>query len=194
MAFAMSTSALPVFRSARANIAPVKSRRSSVVVRAAIESPPNGEGSSTAVKVAGALAPVAGLALSQVTVANNEALGKAIDSYLHLTAGFVFDFWANDQVPEFVAHWLHPINMGVVLFAMGGYGSYLGWQIRAGNGGDETLTGDAAADLHPKLMAGMTFFFLLGGQGGRDAQPALVIGRNYITERDSAPVQYNGIV
>ena len=28
----------------------------------------------------------------------------------------------------------------------------------------------------------------------RDAQPALVIGRHYITERDSAPVQYNGIV
>ena len=29
---------------------------------------------------------------------------------------------------------------------------------------------------------------------GRDAQPALVIGRHYISERDSAPVQYNGIV
>ena len=28
----------------------------------------------------------------------------------------------------------------------------------------------------------------------RDAQPALVIGRHYMTERDSAPVQYNGIV
>ena len=29
---------------------------------------------------------------------------------------------------------------------------------------------------------------------GRDAQPALVIGRHYMTERDSAPVQFNGIV
>ena len=29
---------------------------------------------------------------------------------------------------------------------------------------------------------------------GRDAQPALVIGRHYITGRDSAPVQYNGVV
>ena len=28
---------------------------------------------------------------------------------------------------------------------------------------------------------------------GRDVQPAL-IGRHYVTERDSAPVQYNGIV
>ena len=29
---------------------------------------------------------------------------------------------------------------------------------------------------------------------GSDAQPALVIGRHYINERDSAPVQYNGIM
>ena len=28
----------------------------------------------------------------------------------------------------------------------------------------------------------------------RDVQPALVIGRHYVTERGSAPVQYNGIV
>ena len=28
----------------------------------------------------------------------------------------------------------------------------------------------------------------------RDVPPALVIGRQYVTERDSAPVQYNGIV
>ena len=34
-----------------------------------------------------------------------------------------------------------------------------------------------------------------GATPGRDAQPgALVIGRHYVTERDSAPVQYNGIV
>ena len=29
---------------------------------------------------------------------------------------------------------------------------------------------------------------------GSDVQPALVIGRHYITKRDSAPVQYNGIM
>ena len=29
---------------------------------------------------------------------------------------------------------------------------------------------------------------------GRNVQPALAIGRHYMTERDSAPVQYNGVV
>ena len=28
----------------------------------------------------------------------------------------------------------------------------------------------------------------------RDVQPALVISRHYVTERDSAPVQYNDVV
>ena len=35
---------------------------------------------------------------------------------------------------------------------------------------------------------------LNGALKGRDAQPALVIGRHCVTERDSAPVRYNGIV
>ena len=34
-----------------------------------------------------------------------------------------------------------------------------------------------------------------GGAGGRNVQPALaVIGRHYVSERDSVPVQYNGVV
>ena len=71
------------------------------------------------------------------------------------------------QVPQFVKTWFHAINMATVLFAMGGYGTYLGWQTRAGNGGDATFgTSDTAAELHPKLMGGMTLLFLAGGQGG----------------------------
>jgi hypothetical protein len=54
-----------------------------------------------------------------------------------------------------------------VLFAMGGYGTYLGYQIRAGNGGDPTFgTPDTADQLHPKLMLGCFLFFAAGGQGG----------------------------
>ena len=40
--------------------------------------------------------------------------------------------------------------MATVLFAMGGYGAYLGWQIRDGKGGEPTFgTSDSAAELHP---------------------------------------------
>jgi hypothetical protein len=54
--------------------------------------------------------------------------------------------------------------MMVVLLAMGGYGAgYLGWQIRTS--GDAAVLAKAK-DMHPKLAAGMTFFFALGAMGG----------------------------
>ena len=79
----------------------------------------------------------------------------------------MFDANAAGQVPEFVTKYFHGLNMATVLLAMGGYGAYLGWEIRKGNGGEPTFgTPDTAADLHPKLMLGMTLFFAAGGQGG----------------------------
>ena len=44
-------------------------------------------------------------------------------------------------------------------------------------------------ELHVRNLVALRRHLFLG-----DAQPALVIGRHYITEGDSAPVQYNGIV
>ena len=66
--------------------------------------------------------------------------------------------------------------MGVVLFAMGGFGTYLGWSIRT----DPRVSGQLAladqptwfnlgkttAELHSTLMAGMAFIFFLGANGG----------------------------
>lgn len=82
------------------------------------------------------------------------------------TAQFVFDADAAGSVPLVLKQWFHGANMGLALAAMGGYGSYLGWQVRAGAGDEKTLTGTAARDLHPQLMGAMTAIFVAGGSGG----------------------------
>ncbi|CAI0471359.1 unnamed protein product [Linum tenue] len=67
------------------------------------------------------------------------------------------------NLPGWLVHWGHPGNMAVVLFAMGGYGTYLGFRIRYSDDVEEKAK---AKDLHPKLLAGMFFFFALGATGG----------------------------
>ncbi|POO01748.1 Di-heme cytochrome, transmembrane [Trema orientale] len=67
------------------------------------------------------------------------------------------------NLPDWLVHWGHPGNMAVVLFAMGGYGTYLGFRIRFSDDLEEKAK---AKDLHPKLLAGMFFFFALGATGG----------------------------
>ncbi|XP_039780089.1 uncharacterized protein LOC120647376 [Panicum virgatum] len=66
-------------------------------------------------------------------------------------------------LPGWLVHWGHPGNMAVVLFAMGGYGTYLGFRIKLSDDPEEKAK---AKDLHPKLLAGMFFFFALGATGG----------------------------
>ncbi|KAB1201473.1 hypothetical protein CJ030_MR0G003375 [Morella rubra] len=67
------------------------------------------------------------------------------------------------NLPDWLVHWGHPGNMAVVLFAMGGYGTYLGYRIRFSDDAEEKAI---AKDLHPKLLGGMFFFFALGATGG----------------------------
>ncbi|XP_022766135.1 uncharacterized protein LOC111311026 [Durio zibethinus] len=67
------------------------------------------------------------------------------------------------SLPDWLVHWGHPGNMAVVLFAMGGYGTYLGFRIRYSDDMEEKAN---AKDLHPKLLGGMFFFFALGATGG----------------------------
>uniref|UniRef100_A0A1D1YAP2 Uncharacterized protein n=1 Tax=Anthurium amnicola TaxID=1678845 RepID=A0A1D1YAP2_9ARAE len=83
------------------------------------------------------------------------------------TVGLVFgpfvELVKSWNLPDWLVHWGHPANMAVVLFAMGGYGTYLGFRIRFSDDVEEKAM---AKDLHPKLLGGMFFFFALGATGG----------------------------
>lgn len=72
--------------------------------------------------------------------------------------------------PEFLIHWGHAGAMATVLLAMGGYGTFLGWSTRLGNGSTvyPLSLGQTAAALHPQLMGLALFLFFLGGQGGTE--------------------------
>ncbi|RWW64100.1 hypothetical protein BHE74_00028683, partial [Ensete ventricosum] len=87
-----------------------------------------------------------------------EAVRSAFEPFVELVKTW--------NLPDWLVHWGHPGNMAVVLFAMGGYGSYLGLRIRLSNDAEEKAK---AKDLHPKLLGGMFLFFALGATGGMTA-------------------------
>lgn len=66
---------------------------------------------------------------------------------------------------------LWQLNMGTVLFAMGGYGTYLGWNIRGNPEAKLDLApgpnlGKSSSEMHSTLMAAMGVIFFLGANGG----------------------------
>merc|ERR1719478_1609611 len=63
-----------------------------------------------------------------------EALEPAVQSYVNIWVPLFEGAKAAGIAPEFLLHWGHGAAMSTVLFAMGGYGAYLGWQTRFGNG------------------------------------------------------------
>lgn len=89
------------------------------------------------------------------TLANAEGLQAALQP----TA----DAFSAMGLPDALVKWGHPGNMAVVLAAMGGFGTYKGFQIKLSDDADVVAE---ASDMHPKLMGGMTFFFALGAIGG----------------------------
>ncbi|KAI3944659.1 hypothetical protein MKW98_021117 [Papaver atlanticum] len=91
------------------------------------------------------------------------------------------------NLPGWLVHWGHPGNMAVVLFAMGGYGTYLGFRIKYSDDVEEKTN---AKDLHPKLLGGMFFFFALGATGGITS---LVTSNKPILESPHAVTAFIGL-
>lgn len=93
-----------------------------------------------------------------------DGLAPAFAAYADIWTPTLFSLGA----PDFIYHWGHGAAMFTVLAAMGGYGTFLGWQTRLGNG-DEVLPfnlGKPNREMHSTLMPVMVLMFLLGGQGG----------------------------
>ena len=97
-----------------------------------------------------------------------DAIEPAVSSYVAIWTPLFEGAKAAGIAPEWLLHWGHGGAMATGLFAMGGYGAFLGWQTRFGNGNTvyPLTLGETARELHPKLMGAALFFFLLGGQGG----------------------------
>ena len=97
-----------------------------------------------------------------------DGIKEPVQSYVDIWTPFFKSAIEAGLVPGFLLKWGHGAAMGTVLLSMGLIGSIMGWQIRGGKGGEvNALTlGETIRETHPKIMGGMLFFFLLGGQGG----------------------------
>ena len=111
--------------------------------------------------------------LSPLKASLLDPIKPGLEAYADIWVPLFTEARESGLAPETLLHWGHPLAMGTVLGTMATFGSYLGYQIRVGNGGQSNaLTlGETIREFHPKLMAGALFFFALGGQGG------LVLGK-----------------
>lgn len=66
-------------------------------------------------------------------------------------------------LPEPIVHWGHPVMMGIVIFVMGSYVGWTGWQSRLNADKDVVLKSRAG---HRMLAPWMFTFMALGSTGG----------------------------
>lgn len=75
----------------------------------------------------------------------------------------IADWFAGFDMPEPIIHWGHPLMMGIVIFILGVYVAWAGWQGRIAEDTDAALK--ARSD-HRKLAPMMFLFIALGYTGG----------------------------
>jgi len=67
------------------------------------------------------------------------------------------------NIPEPITHWGHPAMMGIVIFVMGSYAAYAGWQGRLAT--DEAIATKNKSD-HRKIVPWLFLFLAMGYSGG----------------------------
>lgn len=72
-------------------------------------------------------------------------------------------FFRSLGIPEPVTHWGHPAMMGIVVFVMGSYTAYAGWQ---GRGATDAEVGAQKKAEHQKLAPLLFLFIATGYTGG----------------------------
>jgi Protein of unknown function (DUF4079) len=86
-------------------------------------------------------------------------MGTKLAEVLEPIAGWFRSF----NVPEPIVHWGHPAMMGIVIFVLGSYIVYAGWQGRLAE--DKEVGAKSRSD-HRKLAPLMFTFMALGYTGG----------------------------
>lgn len=86
-------------------------------------------------------------------------MGIALRSYLEPVASWFAQF----NLPEPIVHWGHPVMMAIVVFVMGGFAAYAGWQGRLAT---ETDVAIEQKQTHTKIAPLMYLFIVLGATGG----------------------------
>jgi magnesium-transporting ATPase (P-type) len=75
----------------------------------------------------------------------------------------IADWFAQFNLPEPIVHWGHPAMMGIVIFVLGTYTAWAGWQ---GRTAEAVETKQKARADHKKLAPFLFLFITLGYTGG----------------------------
>ncbi len=75
----------------------------------------------------------------------------------------IADWFAGFGTPEPIVHWGHPLMMGIVVFVMGSYTAWAGWQGRLGSDAEKMAE---KRTIHKRLSLWMFTFITLGYTGG----------------------------
>ena len=86
-------------------------------------------------------------------------MGVALSGYLQPIA----DWFVQFGLPETIVHWGHPVMMAIVVFVMGGFAAYAGWQGRLAT---DTSAAVEQKQQHAKIAPLMYLFIVLGATGG----------------------------